>query len=45
MPELCAYPRAWAGFIKASNTGQQERLPKATFSVETELVENSVGPG
>ena len=45
MPKLCAYPMAWAGFIKASNTGQQQRLPEATFSVEAKLVENSGGPG
>ena len=37
--------KSLAGFIKSFNFGQQQRLHKSTFSAETELAEDSVGPG
>ena len=32
------------GFIKASNTGKQQKLPKTMLPAEIKLVEDSVGP-
>ena len=41
-PYQCAYPGTGAGFVKASYTRQQKRIPKHTLSEEAEQVEDSV---